>query len=79
MSSKHKPAMGRVSIQVRGTSVNSKVCVRNLGALTDDKLSMERHGKHISRSAYFHLRCIGNIRRYLTADAAKFLPILMIL
>ena len=36
VSSKHKPAMDSVSIQVRGTSVNSKVCVRNLGVLTND-------------------------------------------
>ena len=41
---------------------------RNLGFILDSKMSTK---KHICQTAYFELKCISSIRRFLTEDAAK--------
>ena len=39
---------------------------KNLGAFLDNTLSMEQHIHHFCRSAYFAMRQIASMRRYLT-------------
>ena len=46
---------------------------RNLGFILDSKLSMKKHIIKICQTAYFKLKCISSIRRFLTEDAAKTL------
>ena len=46
---------------------------RNLGFLIDSHLSMNDHITKVCQTAYFELRRISSIRRYLTEDATKTL------
>ena len=46
---------------------------KNLGVTLDSFMNMEKHVNSLTQSAYFHLRNISKIRRYLTLDAAKTL------
>ena len=46
---------------------------RNLGFILDSKLSKKKHVIKICQSAYFELKRISSIRRFLTEDAAKTL------
>ena len=45
--------------------------VRNLGFILDSKLTMKQHVIKICQTAYYELKRISSIRRYLTEDAAK--------
>ena len=45
--------------------------VRNLGAYFDKYMTMERHVSELCRSSHYHLRQIGQIRKYLTRDACS--------
>lgn len=62
-----------VTIQIEGTEVKGKECIRNLGVMEDRHLTMERQVSHLCRSASMHLRRIGAIRRYLSIAATKTL------
>ena len=45
--------------------------VRNLGFTLDSNLTMKQHVIKICQTAYYELKRISSIRRYLTEDAAK--------
>ena len=45
--------------------------VRNLGFILDSNLTMKQHIIKTCQTAYYELKCISSIRRYLTEDAAK--------
>jgi hypothetical protein len=62
-----------VSVVVGDSVVQSKPVVRDLGVLVDSSLSMEAHVNNICKSASYHLRNIGSVRRYLSADTTKSL------
>ena len=47
--------------------------VRNLGFILDSELSMKKHAIKICQTAYFELKRISSIRRFLTEDATKTL------
>ena len=47
--------------------------VRNLGFILDSELSMTKHIIKICQTAYFELKHISSIRRFLTEDATKTL------
>ena len=42
---------------------------RNLGFILDSELSMKKHVIKICQTAYFKLKCMSSIRRFLTEDA----------
>ena len=44
---------------------------RNLGVILDSKLSMMKHVIKICQTAYFELKYISSIRRFLTEDATQ--------
>ena len=46
---------------------------RNLGFILDTKLSMKKHIVKICQTAYFELKRISSIRRFLTEDTTKTL------
>ena len=46
---------------------------RNLGFILDSKLSMKKHVIKICQTAYFELKHISSISRFLTEDATKTL------
>ena len=46
---------------------------RNLGVVFDSSLSMREQVNKVCQSAYFEIRRIDSIRRYLTTEATKTL------
>ncbi|WP_419602586.1 hypothetical protein, partial [Thiolapillus sp.] len=46
---------------------------RNLGFILDSELSMKKHVIKICQTAYFELKRISSIRRFLTEDATQTL------
>ena len=46
---------------------------KNLGFILDSNLSMKKHVINICQTAYFELKRISSIRRFLTKDATKTL------
>ena len=53
--------------------------VRNLGFILDSKLSTKKHVTKVCQTAYFELKRICSIRRFLTEDATKTLVTFYIL
>jgi len=62
-----------VSIQIGDHDIVAVPVARNIGALVDQHLTMERHIKNVCKSCYFHLHNIGLIRKYLTTEATATL------
>lgn len=44
---------------------------RNIGVIFDNKLNKERQVSAICKSAFFHIRNIPRIRKFLSVDSAK--------
>ena len=62
------------ALTIAGTVVQvSRVPVRNPGVLFESILSMDPHVSSVVRSASYHLRNIGLVRRQLTVEATKSL------
>ena len=59
------------NIRVGDDTVSPVRCVRNLGAFFDSYLSMTDHISQVTRSAYYHIRRISSIRKFLTRDATE--------
>ena len=57
-------------LSIGSSCVSSSSSVRNLGVLLDSELSMQPQISSVCKSAYFHLRNIARIRKYLTESAA---------
>ena len=54
-------------------SVDASDSARSLGFILDSKLSVKEHIIKICQTAYFELKRISSIHRFLTEDAAKTL------
>ena len=59
------------SFDAAGDIVERKLCARNLDVLLDSCLTMNEHISEVSKLAFYHLRNISHIRKYLTLSAAK--------
>jgi hypothetical protein len=74
IGSKHQCSKAVIPDLVIGTS-NISVCettsVRNLGAIFDKQLSMDKHVQSVCQNAHYHLRQISEIRHFLTKDATE--------
>ena len=59
-----------------GTTVFSVVptqSARNLGVVFDNTMNFEKHISEICKSAFFHIRNISQVRRYLSIESTKTL------
>ena len=74
-SSSLKPSTGPLpdSITLGSHNIPFSDSARNLGFILDSKLSMKKHIIKICQTAYFELKRISSIRRFLTEDATKTL------
>ena len=74
-SSSLKPAAVSLpdSITLGSHNIPFSDSARNLGFILDSKLSTKKHGIKICQTAYFELKRISSIRRFLTEDATKTL------
>ena len=53
--------------------VQPSVSVRNLGMLVDHCLSLKKHVSSICKSAFFHIRRIAKVRKYLSEKSTAAL------
>ena len=74
-SSSLKPSTGPLpdSITLGSHNIPFSDSARNLGFILVSKLSMKKHIIKICQTAYFELKRISSIRRFLTEDATKTL------
>ena len=74
-SSFFKPSTGPLpdSITLGSHNIPFSDSARNLGFILDSNLSMKKHVIKIFQTAYFELKRISSIRRFLTEDATKTL------
>ena len=72
----HKPLQDGTlmnSIDIGGHTIKPVSSVRNLGVELDSSLTMIPHITKVCKGAFFVLRNLSRIRRYLSSDAAKML------
>ena len=55
------------------TSVSRSHSARNIEVIFDDEMLLKQHISTVCQTAFFHLRSIGQIRRYLTEDSCTTL------
>ena len=72
-SSFYQKSLRSCSLLVDQTPVSPSKSARNIGVVFDDKMQMNSHINSICKTAHFHLRKIGTIRKYLTQDACATL------
>jgi hypothetical protein len=72
-SPNHLKKMKLPQLRIGGNYIQPSPSVRNIGAIFDASMTMETHVNTICRSAYFHLRNLGRIRKYLTREATETL------
>ena len=71
---KHRQcSTGDWAITIGGVNIIGVQCVKNLGVLLDRHLNMEKQVNAISKSCFYQIRNIGQIRRYITNEACKTL------
>jgi hypothetical protein len=68
-SSFHEKRFGTAKLDLGEFLFEPSCAVRNLGAYFDKQMTMQRHVSEVCRSAYYHIRQIGRIRRLLTREA----------
>lgn len=62
-----------LSFLIGDATIRKSVTARNLGVMFDSTLSMSKQVTSICKSAYYHIRNIGSIRKYLTHECASIL------
>ena len=60
-----------LTLDLDGVKVLQSQLVKNLGVTMDPDLSFEYHIKQITRTAFFHLRNIAKIQKFLWKDDAE--------
>ena len=58
---------------IDGSVIQPSRSARNLGVIFDNKLNMERQVSAICKSAFFHIRNISRIRKFLSVSSTKAL------
>ena len=58
---------------IDGSVIEPSHFARNIGVIFDNKLNMEHQLSAICKSAFFHIRNISRIRKFLSVDSAKAL------
>ena len=69
--SQHSEKIVDRSLQVGDSTVVATELARDLGVLLDPQLTLEKHVQAICKSAYYHLRMIGSIRKCLDVKTTE--------
>ena len=73
---KHQVSNVKLETVIVGDSsvkIEKSNSVRNLGVFLENNLSMQTHVNKVCQAAYFHLRNISSVRKYLDEHATKIL------
>ena len=73
LHSKHRPQPSLESVVVADLPVVPTQSARNLGVVFDNTMNFEKHISEICKSAFFHIRNISQVRRYLSIESTKTL------
>ena len=73
LNGRHRPLPPLTTISVCDEEINRSAKVRNIGVIYDSSMSMENHIMAISKAAFYHLRNISRIRKYLSSQTAEML------
>ena len=67
----HRSKISIPSLMIGNSSVQVANSARNIGIIQDKELNMEKHISAICKSAHYHLRNIGQIRKYLNKKSTE--------
>ena len=73
ISSRYRQSLALSYLQVGEEKICPSESVRNLGVHFDQHASMHVHVKKVCQAAFYHLRSISKIRRYLSQDTTEIL------
>ncbi|KAL9979250.1 hypothetical protein ACROYT_G016884 [Oculina patagonica] len=73
LKARHRPLPPLTSISVCDEDIDLSSKARNIGVIFDTSMSMENHITAICKSAFYHLRNISRIRKYLSFHTAEML------
>ena len=73
LNGRHRPLPPLTTISVCDEEINRSAKARNIGVIYDSSMSMENHIMAICKAAFYHLRNISRIRKYLSSQTAEML------
>ena len=73
LNGRHRPLPPLTTISVCDEEINRSAKARNIGVIYDTSMSMENHIMAICKAAFYHLRNISRIRKYLSSQTAEML------
>ena len=65
--------LSQTTLHIGESEIKPTDSARNIGAIFDSNMNMEKHVDTICKSAWYHLRRIGSIRKYLDLASTKTL------
>ena len=71
ITSKHRQKCFFPSLKVGNIDVKTSKMARNIGVIFDDEVLLEQHVKNITQQAFYHIRNIAKIRKFLTVESTK--------
>ena len=73
LHAKHRPAPPLDSMNIGDLVISSSKSYMNIGVTLDNHMNFGEHIKNICRVAFYHIRNIAKIRKFLSYDTAKTL------
>jgi len=73
LNARHRPSPPLNSVYACEELVAASESVKNLGVWFDNSLSMRKQVNHICKTAFYHLRNLATIRKYLSLDHIEIL------
>ena len=73
LHAKHRPAPPLDSMNIGDLVISSSKSYMNIGVTLDNLMNFGEHIKNICRVAFYHIRNIAKIRKFLSYDTAKTL------
>ena len=71
LHSKYRPQPSLDVVSVGNVQVSPSAEARNLGAIFDSTMDYESHISEICKSAFYHIRNISHVRRYLNVESTE--------
>ena len=73
LNARHRPTSSITTVSVCDESIESSATVKNIGITFDSVMSMEPQVNSVCKSAFYHLRNLSRIRKYISMQSAEVL------
>ena len=73
LHSRYRPRPSLEFVTVGHSPVSPTPSARNIGVVFDSTMNFEKHISEICKSAFFHIRNISQVRRYLSTESTRTL------